>query len=137
MAERLPPYNASDLPITSSHFDANYSRTALQSRIKGDPAASDPINRSDWFDPLSPAVTDLFNDSQTVSYYDDNSSEPITTIAYKVTGVTTTWWAILQYNGFMHPDEVPSGVRLRIPDMKSVVARLQRIRSKRGQVVRF
>lgn len=133
MSNRLPPYKATELPRLSSEFDASYSRSALQDRIKGDPAAPDPINREDWYDGLSPAVTEMFNESQTLDYYNADSAEPITTITSKKTGSTTAWWAIIMYNGFVHQDEIPSGVRLRIPDVRAVVTAFQRLKSVRGK----
>lgn len=112
------------VPITliqgaSSAYDGSINRTNLQQVTTANPTSPDPINREEWYDPLDTRVTRGLKTLQTLSTINYDGS-PFTTISYKYLGSSTAWWIILQYNGYMHPDDVPMGAILGIPDIQPI-----------------
>lgn len=57
------------------------------------------------------------------------SRPPLTTISYQHYGNTSLWWAILFYNGYIHPGEIPGGVALKIPALSTVTIFKDMLRS--------
>lgn len=74
----------------------------------------DKLGRS-WLDPLTPAYTSLISSNIETEPYEYDGNEPITTVCYKLYGTTSPWHMILYLNGYMHPQEIPSGVVLNVP----------------------
>lgn len=134
---RLPPLPIAAVPNTSSRVSPQYSTATLLCRVAADPTAADPINIPEWYDPLDPKINNVIKQAPILDYYVYEYQEPITTVAKKKTGTTTTWWIILQFNGFIHPDEITPGTTLRIPDMRAITVGLNRTLSRRGIVVSF
>lgn len=137
MDRRLPPLPVTAVPRTSSRLSAQYSTATLFGRVAVDPTAADPVNIPEWYDPLDPKIAKIISEAAVTDYYVYDYQEPITSIASKKTGTTSTWWIILQFNGFLHPDEITPGTTLRIPDLRAVTTSLNKLLAKRGIVVSF
>lgn len=124
------------IPRLSTFLDASASRTVMYAITPGDPYAPDPIDRVDWYDPLDMKINKMFNNIQRVGSY-PYQGEPITTISFRCTGSTTNWWIILQYNGFLHQDEIPRGTMLTIPDFATIKALARQSDTNRRRLVTF
>lgn len=125
-----------EIPAVSSNLNPRYSRTRRMATIPADDGHIEPINRIAWSDYLDPAVNEGIFDSirtvQSIKY----TGTPLTTIADAVYGTTTLWWVILQYNGYLHPDEIPNGAQLLIPSAAEVQAAFIKSQEKgRGKIV--
>jgi hypothetical protein len=134
MTKPLP----SDLPVLSSHVDHKLTHTVFMDTLPSQPYAPDPVNKEEWFDPLDPALIALVEENMTnnvISY----QGEPITTLAHRVCGNTSGYWLILMGNGFMHPDEIPRGAFLRMPNFNAIRSKLnaRKPRSSTVQTVLF
>ncbi len=48
----------------------------------------------------------------------------ITTLSFQKYGTTSFWWAIMIYNGFIHPLEIEPGIIIKLPDRAALEANL-------------
>lgn len=120
------------VPRTSTFVDPTISRAVIAAKagaIPDDPLA---IMREPWYDPLDPAMTRIMDFNIPFSLY-QYQGEGLTTLSYQMYKTTTAWWVILMFNGFVHPDEIPAGTELRIPDLASLKAVIERTKSKFGE----
>lgn len=134
MSKILP----SDLPLMSEHADHNLTHTVFMETVEGQPFAVDPIDQEDWYDPLDASLVSLVEENMTssvVSY----QGEAITTLAFRMCGNTSAYWMILMGNGYIHPDEIPRGAFLRVPNFAAIRSRLnaKKPRSSKIQTVLF
>lgn len=90
--------------------------------------------RQGWFSPLSRQMTEIFRSLEileTIQY----RGEPLTTLAYRYYNNVDGWIFILGFNGYLHPDEMRSGILIKIPNVEAVIAVLNRLESNKGDVI--
>lgn len=94
--------------ILYPNSDLTLTRTALMGQVE---SAQYPYKK--WVDPLDPKLLNLLKTDkfETVVW----NSTPITTISYRFYGTVSLWYAILAYNGYYHPQEIPNGATVKIP----------------------
>jgi hypothetical protein len=68
-----------------------------------------------WIDPLTPSFIRFLKSDFKYATHEFVASEPLTTVSYRYYDTTSLWYLIVYVNGFMHPDEIPSGTLLKIP----------------------
>jgi hypothetical protein len=133
----LPPHKITELREASTSCDLSLSTTVNQARIASEPTNPDIIFKSEWYDPLDLRVSSsIFEGLTTLEEYDYDGM-PITTISFRYTGTTSLWWVIVQYNGFLHPDEIPNGFKLKIPDLSDIKTKLLKSVSRKGEQFTF
>lgn len=124
------------LPIASSAMRPELSRTALASYLDPDPISPDPLLQEPYLDMLDPNLTSLIAGLVTVTQHVYNG-EAITTLAYLYHRTTTSWWIIVMYNGFIHPDEIPNGYTLNIPSIDDLLRARRSQKSNIGRDITF
>lgn len=118
-----------DYASISTHFRPNALRSTKMEPV------NDPVT-GDWVNPLQPELIDKLNGSFDTFSHPYTGSEAMTTIAYRAYETTSLWWVILYVNGFMHPEEIPSGYALIIPTRQSMDEMLADIQeTKNGQTI--
>jgi len=86
--------------------------------------SNDPVLGA-WVDPLTIAVEKLQELSRYSSPVQWTSNMKITTLSHRLYGNTSLWAVILYLNGYLHPDEIPSGAVLQVPPMQAVSSLLE------------
>ena len=85
-----------------------------------------PSGKTDYFvDALNHKFLKRINNIQNFTLFKHDGVTHITTIAFQVYGSTGYWWAIMLYNGFMHPLEIEAGYFLKIPNQQELELQLQ------------
>lgn len=100
----------------SSFYDIETVYSRMFSVTDADPTAADPINRAEWLDPLDDRVHRALDRTRSMCPH-TYLGEPITTVAFQYWQLTSPWWLIVIFNGYLHPDEIPSGQEIEIPDL--------------------
>ena len=90
-------YRTRNQPFETSLLDGSQQRNLLMDKILKQ------VNRADDF-----------------IFHNYIEGEHITTISYRYYRTTTLWWAILAYNGFIHPLEIEEGFKLKIPNLNQL-----------------
>lgn len=115
----------------SSNYDQGYERSKFMTIITSD------YDGSLWIDPLDQNLLNILAGDISYDIF-SYRSESITTISYNYYKNTSLWWLIVMFNGFIHPHEIPSGYKLKIPKLEHIVSRLKKPtkESIKGKVVR-
>lgn len=125
-----------ELPVVSSTGNNELNRTWMQQTIKAEPYSPDALNRVDWYDPLDPRILRVLDRVKVLAMH-AYVGEPITTISHAFYRTVSAWWIIVAFNGYLHPDEIPQGTMLRIPDLQDVLKRIQTASFSPGEVISF
>jgi hypothetical protein len=115
---------------TSTHVDTSVLWSTLMT------TADDPLTGK-WVDPLTLSMTNLLDLAKNSTPYAYTGKDKITTISYMFYGTTSMWAILLYVNGYMHPDEIPSGAVLNIPaktDIQAILLTSTKTESSYGKI---
>jgi hypothetical protein len=132
------PVTARDLDFQgqSLYGDSKKSRVLSMPVDTGNQYSADPVQRRDWLDPLDPMLTERLSSIQSIGSM-VYGGEPLTTLSYKLSGTTSNWWLILAFNGYLHPDEIPVGVEIDIPNFAVAEKKKSSLEQRRLNTVTF
>ena len=116
----------------STNYDQNFERSKFMDVVT---SADDA---SLWIDPLDPRILNIIAGEIPYDIF-SYRSESITTISYQYYSTTTLWWLIVMFNGFLHPHEIPSGYKLKIPKLSYIMNKVKKSTSDsiKGQVIQI
>lgn len=128
------PADPKTLLKTSTFFDAQFSIPAMFGFCDGDSLEPDELLRLPMVDFLDGRVLRALRDAPSNGSIVKDAS-PLTTSVHSATGTTTVWWLIVMYNGYLHPDEIPDGTVLKIPNLASIRDALAKSKQGLGKIV--
>lgn len=109
-------------------------------RIENMLGKADPIldklalNSGGWVNPLNPGFNKALKTLVPMTSVEYDGT-PLPTISASLYGTVDGWSLILAYNGYLHPDEIPNGAVLAIPDIAPLREELFRLTLRTGVVV--
>lgn len=122
MSKRYVPLG--EIPVVSLTASPKVTVTRQFSIVDADPVDVDPINHVEWLDPLDPRFTAALNRTS-VQASEEYHGDPLPTVSYRYYGTASATYLILAFNGYVHPDEVPRGIELQIPNLQQFLAAYQ------------
>ena len=99
-------------PRLSTFYNARASIKEFQSVV---PIENENGTVEQRVDMLDPKMLRAIRQIESHSYERYDGTTHITTYAKNAYGTTTWWWAIMMYNGFIHPLEIEPGSIIKIP----------------------
>lgn len=108
-------------PRSSTFYNPRASIKEFQAVVPVEKENGQIEQRVDMLDPKMMAAIRGITQHTYVKY---DGTVHITTISFTAYGTTTWWWAIMMYNGFIHPLEIEPGTIIKIParvDLESAI----------------
>lgn len=133
-----------DAALLSTNVNTAYLRTRLMPSVTHKLKAAldltyepDSKFNKQWVDPLSPVLLKLRKLDKGAMQRITYTGQPITSLAYQLYGTTSLWYVLLLINGHAHPQEIPNGAVLYVPNLRDLEGLLKApAKSLRGEVVR-
>lgn len=106
-----------ELVQSSTFYDVESVWSRLFEVVAAESTAADPLNQFEWLNPLDEKVHRALDKTKSIGPH-NYLGEPITTVAHQYYTNTSAWWLIVAFNGYLHPDEIPTGQDIEIPDLE-------------------